>query len=118
VVLLQHRVEHVREHILLNQSLLLLCRFLLIQRLQLLAAIVLGPLNEIAPDGFLLVKCALVLHEEVVEELDLNQVFLSDKVRVGFRRMRILIFLLIVDALLLLGSLLEVLLLDFDEEFT
>ena len=56
VILLQHRVQHVREHILLNQSLLLLSGLLFFQRFKFISAFVFCALNEALPDVPLLIK--------------------------------------------------------------
>ena len=47
-----------------------------------------------------------MLDKEVIEELKLDEVLLGDQVRVLFRQIWILFFLLVVDTLTLLRSLL------------
>lgn len=67
VAFLQHRVDHVREHILLNKLLLFLCRLLLLEGFELVAHLVFRSLDERVPEELLLVKFALVGRQEVVE---------------------------------------------------
>ena len=57
-----------------------------------------------------------MLHKEVVKELDFDHVFFSDQIGVNLGGMRILLFLLIINALILLCPELEVLLLDGHEQ--
>lgn len=90
----------------IDQSLLFLCRLLLFQRFKLFATVVFSPLNETLPVVSLLIEGALMLDKEVIEELKLDEVLLGDQVRVLFRQIWILFFLLVVDTLTLLRSLL------------
>ena len=67
VILLEHRVQHVREHVLLNQRLLLIGRLLLLERLKLFARLVLRLLDEASPDRFLIIEGSLMLHQEIIK---------------------------------------------------
>ena len=67
VILLERHVEHVGEHVLLDQCLLLLCRLLLLQRFQLFADVVLRSLDKVLPNVALLIESVLVLGKEVIK---------------------------------------------------
>ena len=68
MILLERHVEHVGEHVLLDQCLLLLGRLLLLQRFQLFADVVLRPLDKVLPNVALLIESVLVLGKEVIKE--------------------------------------------------
>lgn len=97
---------------------LLLSRLLLLERLKLIALFVLGTLYEVAPDGLLVVEGPLVLDEEVIEQLNLDEVLLSDQVWILLGGVGVLFSCLTiaVNAVSLLGPLLQVLFFDGDEE--
>ena len=68
MILLERHVEHVGKDVLLDQRLLLLRRLLLLQRFQLLADVVLRPLDKVLPNVALLIESVLVLGKEVIKE--------------------------------------------------
>jgi len=76
VVFLEYRVEHVGENKLLNQLLLLVSWFLLLQRLELFLDIFLRFLDKHVPIAFFLVVFALMRCKEVVKQLNFNHVLL------------------------------------------
>lgn len=76
VVFLENRVEHVGEDELLNQLLLLVRGFLLLQRLELFLCVFLSSLDEHVPIALFLVVFALMRCKEVVKQRYFNHVLL------------------------------------------
>lgn len=77
VHLLQASVEHLREDVLLDQLSLLLCGFLVAQRIKFPSDLVFGHLDKVPPDGLFLLKGTLVLGQKVVQKRDFNEIFIG-----------------------------------------
>ena len=75
MIILQHFVEHFREHILVNKFPLLFGWLLVAESILPSLAFVFCCLYESSPERFFLLKSAFMLSEEVIKKLNLNQIF-------------------------------------------